>query len=342
MGRKPGAGAGRLSHVVMLVKERRMKRIGVLVMAYGSPETLDDVEPYFTHIRGGRRPSPAQVEALRERYRRIGGRSPLLAITQAQAAGLARALATARPETAFQVEVGMKHWHPFIAQAVGQLLAAGITGLVGIVMAPHYSRLSIETYHQAVRQALAAAGRADLPVALVERWGTHPLFIRLVARRVAEALQGWDARRTAVVFTAHSLPARIRADFDPYERELLISAALVATALGLPDWRLAYQSASHTGEPWLGPDILEVLDLLAASGTVRQVVVCPVGFVADHLEVLYDIDIEAQARATDLGLALRRTRSLNDDPLLIAALTDLALQAADRLPATGRTATAAS
>jgi ferrochelatase len=276
----------------------------VILMAYGSPPTADDVPEYFADIREGKPVSQAAIDELTERYRRIGGRSPLDEITEAQRAALEH-------ELGLPVFVGMKHWRPRIAAAVDAALAGGAETLVGLVLAPHYSRLSIAGYRERLEHALQ--DRAGL--VFVESWHDHPPFLDVLADRV----RGHDGH---VVFTAHSLPERILADGDPYRDQLLETARLVAERAGLSDWSFAFQSASATGEPWLGPDILEELDLLAANG-VRRVLVCPVGFVSDHLEILWDLDVEAREKAGELGLELERIESLNDDPAFIRALAEL-------------------
>jgi ferrochelatase len=276
----------------------------VVLMAYGSPSLAEDVRPYLEDIRGGRPVSDAAVEELAERYRRIGGRSPLDDVTEAQRAALER-------ELSVPVFVGMKHWHPRIAEAVESALAGGAGRIVGLVLAPHYSRLSIGEYRE--RLEAAVAGRAE--VVLVESWHDHPGFVDLVADRV----RGTDAW---VVFTAHSLPDRILDEGDPYRDQLHETSRLVAERAGLERWSFAFQSASPTGEPWLGPDILEELDRLHAAGE-RMVLVAPVGFVSDHLEILWDLDIEARDRAAELGLELHRIESLNDDPAFVRALAEL-------------------
>ena len=276
----------------------------VVLMAYGSPSLPEDVHPYLEDIRGGRPVSDGAVEELAERYLRIGGRSPLDELTEAQRAALER-------ELGVPVFVGMKHWHPRIAEAVERALAGGATRLVGLVLSPHYSRLSIGEYRERLESAVA--GRAE--VVLVESWHDQPGFLEVVADRV----RGTDAW---VVFTAHSLPERILAEGDPYREQLLETSRLVAERAGLEGWSFAFQSASSTGEPWLGPDVLEELDRLYAEG-VRKVLVAPVGFVSDHLEILWDLDIEARERAGWLGLELDRIQSLNDDPAFIRALAEL-------------------
>jgi ferrochelatase len=276
----------------------------VVLMAYGSPSRPEDVRPYLEDVRGGRPVSDAAVEELAGRYRRIGGRSPLDDVTEAQRAALER-------ELGVPVFVGMKHWRPRIAEAVEQALAGGATRIVGLVLAPHYSRLSIGQYRD--RLEAAAAGRAEL--VLVESWHDHEPFIDVLADRVL----GTDAW---VVFTAHSLPKRILGEGDPYRDELLETSRLVAERADLRRWSFAFQSASATGEPWLGPDVLEELERLHDAGEAK-VLVAPVGFVSDHLEILWDLDVEARERAQELGLELDRIDSLNDDPAFIHALATL-------------------
>jgi len=303
-----------------------MARIGVLLMAYGTPRSLEEVEAYYTHIRGGRPPSPEQVEALRERYCRIGGRSPLLEITMREAQALEARLARLSLGHSFCVRVGMRHAPPFIEEAVAGLLAEGVERLIALAMAPHFSRMSVGAYHAAVRRALVAHGAA-IPVVEIGGWGAHPLFVMAMAERLKEALEDLPEGETIVIFTAHSLPARLREEGDPYEVELLDSARRVARMLGWKRWRFAYQSISATGEPWLGPDLREVLEGIAKGREARHVVICPIGFVADHLEILYDLDVEAREAAQGWGLTFRRTRSLNDDPLLIECLAALVTEA---------------
>jgi ferrochelatase len=284
----------------------------VILMAYGSPATAEDVPAYLADIREGRPVSPEAIDELAERYRRIGGRSPLDEVTEAQRAALEKQLG-------LPVFVGMKHWRPRIADAVQVALAGGAKTLAGLVLAPHYSRLSIAAYRERLEAALR--GRAEL--VFVESWHDHGPFLDVLASRV----RGFDGQ---VVFTAHSLPERILRDGDPYRDQLLETARLVAERAGLAEWSFAFQSASATGEPWLGPDILEELDRLATNG-VRRVLVCPVGFVSDHLEILWDLDIEARERAGELGLELDRIESLNDDPAFVDALAGV-VQKALRVP----------
>jgi ferrochelatase len=280
----------------------------VVLMAYGSPARPEDVPAYLADIRGGRAVSPELVEKVTERYRRIGG-SPLNEITERQRAALGR-------ELELPVYVGMKHWRPWIADAAEQAVGGGAERVVGLVLAPHYSRMSIGGYRARLERALA--GRAEL--VLVESWHDHEPFLDAMADRV----RGTDAQ---VVFTAHSLPARIVEKGDPYRDQLLETARLVAERAGVERWSFAFQSASETGAPWLGPDILDELAELRAR-QVHDVLVAPIGFVADHLEILWDLDVEARDRARELGLAFERTPSLNDDPAFIRGLAELVRQVA--------------
>jgi ferrochelatase len=294
-------------------------RRAVLLMAYGTPASADQVADYFTHIRGGRRPPPEAIEHLRHRYERVGGGTPLLRITEEVRAKLERALDDRGDSR--RVYVGMRHWHPFIAETVKQMRDDGVRDVTAVAMAPHFSRMSIGAYEQAVRDAERDAG-ATFESRVVQRWHSEPEFIEMMAALVSRGLSAFPpAERDSVlaVFSAHSLPQRIREWGAPYEHELRASSAAVAARVGLSDWRFAWQSAGGTREPWLGPDILEYLEALAQEG-VRNVLQVPIGFVADHLEILYDIDVEAVEKARSLGMTLRRTELPNSSPDLIATL----------------------
>ena len=280
-------------------------------MAYGSPATEADIAAYYTHIRGGRPPSSEALEELTGRYRAIGG-SPLTEITRHQAAELAA-------RTGIPAFVGMKHAPPFIAQGAAEARRAGVERLVGLPLAPHYAGMSLGGY----RRALEAAW--DRELVFVPGFHDHPAFIRAVQRRLGEALANSHPDR--VFFTAHSLPARILGEGDPYQDQLLESCRLVAAGVRLPEWEFAFQSASQTVEAWLGPDLLEAVERSGA----RDVLVCPIGFVADHLEILYDLDVEAQAFAREKGIRIRRTRSFNASPGFIAALQEVVADALVRI-----------
>jgi ferrochelatase len=297
--------------------------VGVFLLAYGTPESLDDVEPYFTHIRGGRKPSPEAVANLRERYRLVGGRTPLKDLTFATADKLQARLDAEAPGR-YRVYVGMKHWHPFIAETMPHIAADGVRDVVALALAPHYSRMSVGGYRRYVDEANATLEQ-PLQITFIERWHDHPGFRRLIADRIvaARAELPPDLHDQALVlFSAHSLPERILSWNDPYPDELRESAAGIASLLGLTDWRLCYQSAGMTGEPWLGPDILDYLEELHSEG-VRAVVSAPFGFVAEHLEVLWDIDREAQDKAAELGMELRRIRMPNADDEFVDVLVSL-------------------
>jgi protoporphyrin/coproporphyrin ferrochelatase len=316
--------------------------LALLVMAYGTASGPDDVERYYTDIRGGRPPSRDHLEELRERYAAIGNRFPLLDITTAQADGLAEALVDAgvgdvRPY------LGMKHSPPFVPDAVDRMRRDGIERAVGIVMAPHWSGMSVETYIERVEQALAVdtGGDAGRPaVTFVREWFDHPAFLEFLADRVRTALERLPADAggaTRVLFSAHSLPVRSADDGSPrclrcradrcraactYAAELRLTADLVARRLGLDTFGIAWQSAGRTDEPWWGPPVEDEIRRAAKAG-FRAVVVCSAGFVSDHLEILYDLDIEARAVAEDAGLAFARTEMPNADPAFLAALVEV-------------------
>jgi len=275
----------------------------VVLMAYGSPERVSDVPAYYADIRGGRAIAPEHLADLVERYRRLGieDSNPLNEITERTRAALSE-------RTGLPVYTGMKHWTPHIADAAEEAIAEGADRIAGLVLAPHYSRLSIDGYRAQLERAVDR--RAELT--FIDSWHDQPLFIDVLANKV----RGTDAH---VVFTAHSLPARILEEGDPYEDQLLETSRLVAEAAGVRDWSFSFQSESPTGEPWLGPDILDHLAALHADG-VEQVLVCPVGFVSDHLEIRWDIDVEAQEKADALGMRLERIDMPNDDAAFISAL----------------------
>jgi protoporphyrin/coproporphyrin ferrochelatase len=290
------------------------ERHALLVMAYGTPRTLDEVEAYYTDIRRGRPPSPEHLQELTDRYRSIGGRSPLLEITSAQARGLSE-------RVGIPAFVGFKHVSPFIPDAVWAMAADGVTHAIGLVLAPHFSRMSVGDYERRARRGAQDVGWTG-ELDMIDSWHLEPGYIELLASRVSESLASLprESRTNAVtVFTAHSLPERILHTNDPYPDQLRETAAAVAERVGLQRWTVAWQSAGLTGDEWLGPDILEVIEELAGRG-VPGIVACPCGFVADHLEVLYDIDIEARELADKLGVALVRTASPNDDPAFLDML----------------------
>lgn len=303
--------------------------IGILLMAYGGPDSLDDVEPYLLDIRGGRPTSPELVEEIKERYALIGGRSPLLVMTRAQAAALEDQL-NVEGDARFRAYVGMRHWQPRIKEAVAQLAGDGIKQALALVMAPHYSRMSTGAYFERLDEAIRDLG-ADIAITRIESWHDHPGLIDSLTEKGADALRRFarDGSRSLpkVIFTAHSLPARILDSGDPYDTQLRETASLLAERLGLPfdRWLFCYQSAGRSSEPWLGPPIEDVIVELTRAGEKRLLVV-PIGFVCDHVEVLYDIDIESRQLAEAHGARLERSESLNTSPAFIAALADLVKQ----------------
>lgn len=293
-----------------------MGDFAVLVMAYGTPADLTEVEAYYTDIRHGRPPPPEQVEELIARYRAIGGKSPLLEISRAQTRGLQERLGV-------PCFLGQKHAAPFIKDALAAAAATGADRLVGLVLAPHYSAMSIGDYERRARRAAAEVGWTGT-FDMIQSWHTEPGYIAFLAREIRAARRRLPSphesrNRHTVLFTAHSLPARILQANDPYPEQLRTTAELVARAAEVAEWRIAWQSAGRTADAWLGPDITEVVPELARN-SVTELVVCPCGFVADHLEVLYDVDIEAKQVAELVGVSLVRTRAPNDNPEFLDAL----------------------
>ncbi|HET9938258.1 MAG TPA: ferrochelatase [Gaiella sp.] len=295
--------------------------IGVLVMAYGGPASLDEIPGYLADIRHGRPTPRAVVDEITENYRAIGGRSPLLEVSRRQVDALAEELGDD-----FRCYLGMRHWSPWIEEVVGEMVNDGIERAVSLVLAPHFSALSVARYQQKVADGLELYhGRID--VEHVPSYHDASGLVEAFAARVEDGLSRWpeaDRGRVQVVFSAHSLPERVLASGDPYGEQCLETARLVAARARLDDdsWSWAYQSAGRTPEPWAGPDLGEHLEELAAQG-VRDVVSVPVGFVSDHVEVLFDIDHKAAAVAAGLGMRLERPPSLNDDPLFIATLAEV-------------------
>lgn len=290
-----------------------MSAIGVVLMAYGTPRDRSEIAAYYTDIRRGRPPTDDQLADLTRRYDAIGGTSPLTAITEAQGRALADRLEALAPGR-YAVTLGFKHAAPKIEEAVAEVAAPA---LVGLVLAPHYSAASVGEYH---RRASTAAGPTGATYTAIDSWATEPAFVEFLATDLDRRLAAMPAR-TRVVFTAHSLPEWVVRGGDPYADEVRATAEAVAARLDLGDrWTTAWQSAGRTADAWLGPDVLDVISELGDDPGVDGVVVCACGFVSDHLEVLYDLDIEAAGRAAGCGLAFARTASVNDDPGVIAAL----------------------
>jgi ferrochelatase len=289
---------------------------GVLLMAHGTPAAPSEIAPFYTRIRRGSPPTPEQLAELEGRYASIGGVSPLALRTAAQVDAV-RAELEARAPGRYVVAFGAKHTDPLIEESAILLGGAGLERVIGLVLTPHGSSLGSQEY---LDRAEAALG--PTPFVPVAPWYAHPSLVALLAARVQDARRAVTGR-TKVIFTAHSLPQRIRETGDTYAEQLAESARLVATAAGLDEWIVAWQSAGRTPEPWLGPDVRDVVRDLAAERLADTVVVCPVGFVTDHLEVLYDLDVELASVAAAVGLGYTRTASLNDDPAFIATLADL-------------------
>lgn len=299
-------------------------KTGVLVMAYGTPSSPEAIEPYYTRIRHGRAPTQELLDDLTRRYQAIGGISPLRERTDAQVNGIREQLEALAPGR-FDVRFGSKYEPPLLEEPAASFAAEGFERVVGLVLAPHSSSMSTDQYMD------RAASQLDgVDFVAIGEWWNFPGFAELIARRVSSALTTIPAERrerALVLFSAHSLPERILANGDTYPDQLRASASDVAKVVGTSNWDIAWQSAGRTPEPWIGPDILDVLRTKAAEG-VTDIVSCPIGFVSDHLEVLFDIDIEAQGVAHEVGLNLVRTASLNDDADFMRLLAEVVLSRA--------------
>jgi len=286
-----------------------MSKTGVLLMAHGTASSLEDMPEYLRLVRGGRPPSDELVREMRENYGAIGGRSPLTELTEAQADALGARLGPEIP-----VAAGMRNWHPFIKDALPRLAAAGVTRVIGIPMAPQFSTLSVQKYIDAANAALPAGVEFEA----VESFHTHPLLLDAFSERIQAAQPKPDE---AIIFTAHALPVRVIEAGDRYADEVAATAAGVAARAGITKYDCAFQSAGRTPEPWIGPDLAKVID--DRSVNIRRFLVVPIGFVCDHTEILFDIDVQASQIAREFSTTLRRTESLNTSPLFISTLEDL-------------------
>jgi ferrochelatase len=300
--------------------------LGVLFMAYGGPNSLDELSGYLADIRHGRPTTPAVLKEITDNYRQIGGRSPLLEITRRQVESVSASLNPPGEPARFKCYLGMRHWAPWIEETVRDMLEDGIARAVSLVLAPHYSQMSIAKYHAKIETGLEMY-RGHIEFEHIVSYHTAPGYVQALAKRVRDGLSRWPESQwetVHVIFSAHSLPARILSTGDPYDSQLRETAKLVAQRAGLPEkrWSWSYQSAGRTPEPWLGPQIEDHLLDLAGRG-VRDVICLPIGFVSDNVEILYDIDIQAQQVACAHGMRLERPPALNDDPLFIAALAEL-------------------
>ena len=292
--------------------------IGLLVMAYGGPNSLEEVEPYLLDVRGYRSTSQEIIHEVRNRYREIGGRSPIFEQTQEQASALELALNTNGQQ--FKAFVGMRHWHPYIKETLTEMQMLGIQCAVGLVMAPHYSRMSIEAYYKKVAEA-----ESSIEIAPIYEWHLLPGYIDALVSRLREALQRFPAdvrAQVPVIFSAHSLPERILDWNDPYPEQLRATVNAVMERLEIQPYDFAYQSAAISNEPWLGPDVSVLIKRFASQGQ-KNIISCPIGFVCEHVEVLYDIDIVYQNLARSLGVRLERIEMVNTAPQMIAGLAEL-------------------
>jgi len=298
-----------------------MSKKAVLMLAYGTPDSVDGMACYLWDIRGGRPMSQEFIDEFKHRYSLIGGKSPLTALTYDQAKKTGQGLAERGYD--LPVYVGMRHWSPWIKDAIGQMYIQGIEEAVAIVMAPHYSKMSIGKYWDKINEAQAEVG-STIKFSFVDAWYQQPKFLQAVEAHIRAGLEKFPAaerEQVKIVFTAHSLPARLTKMGDPYDDQLQDNARIVAERLGQVDWMFSYQSAAETGEPWLGPQIEEVVVDLAQQG-YKHMLVAPIGFVCDHVEILYDLDIEAKKLAEAHNIRLERIESMNSDPLFIGAVAD--------------------
>jgi len=304
--------------------------IAVLLMAYGGPDKLEDVEPYLLDVRGHRATPAHIVDEVRHRYQLIGGRSPIRERTQAQAQALVEALK--RQAGDFRLFVGMRHWHPFLAEALDQILEAGLQRIVGLVLAPHYSRLSVEAYYDRLQEAIdQKAARVEL--AAIHSWKLDPGFLTSLEQRIQAGLQAFDEQvrpQVHLVFTAHSLPERILEWDDPYPNELAATYQALRQRFSDQPAHFAYQSAAMTPEPWLGPDAGDLMEQLIRAGEAEAFLVVPIGFVSEHVEILYDIDIEFKQRVQAAGGVLRRIEMPGASPPLMDSLAQLIVGRAEQ------------
>lgn len=323
-------------------------KYAVFLLAYGAPTSLDEVEGFVMDIRGGRPTPPELIEEIRERYALIGGRSPLLELTSDQAEALETLLNTPdedepQPDNPaqFKVYLGMRHWFPYIHDTMSELVQDGLKDVVALCMTPYFSEMTVGAYVRKFQEA-QAAHHADLNVSYVKNWHTHPLYIEAITEKVRAALARFpeEARnQVQIVFTAHSLPAAVIERGDPYDQHLKETSRLIIERLEMgaaqtpplsERWQFCYQSAGAKQVVWLGPDLNDVLVSLAEAGH-KHILVAPIGFLTDHVEILYDLDIECANLALEIGVDLKRTDSLNSSPLLISALADVVKQATGEL-----------
>lgn len=301
------------------------KKMGLLVMAYGTPYKEEDIEPYYTHIRRGRPPAPEQLQNLKDRYEAIGGISPLAHITDKQAAALGDCLNDIQDDIEFTVYIGLKHITPFVEEAVEQMDKDGIKEAVSIVLAPHYSSFSVQSYNDRAKEEAAKHG---ITVTSVESWYQQPKFIEFWSTKIRDTFDSMSEQQRAkacLVVSAHSLPEKIKEKGDPYPDQLAETAKMVAEAAGVDTYAVGWQSEGQTGEPWLGPDVQDLTRELHEQRGYEAFVYTPVGFISDHLEVLYDNDYECKVVCDEVGAAYYRPEMPNTDPLFIHAMADAVL-----------------
>ena len=302
------------------------KKMGLLVMAYGTPYTEEDIEPYYTHIRHGRRPADELIEDLKSRYRAIGGISPLAEITKSQAEKLTKHLNRVQNKVEFQLFIGLKHIHPFIEDAVKEMHKEGITEAVSIVLAPHYSTFSIKGYNERAKKTADKLG--GIQIVSVDQWYDEPKFIDFWVNQLKatiEKMPGEERNHSVVIFSAHSLPEKILQAGDPYPDQLAMTAKLIAEKAGIDAYAVGWQSAGQTAEPWLGPDVQDLTKDLHKEKGYKAFIYCPIGFVAEHLEVLFDNDTECQIVCEEIGASYYRPEMPNDHDQFIEALANVIL-----------------
>ncbi|WP_163971319.1 ferrochelatase [Oceanobacillus halotolerans] len=301
------------------------KKLGLLVMAYGTPYKEEDIEPYYTHIRHGRKPSEEALQDLKDRYKAIGGISPLAKITEQQAKALEESLNASQDEYEFHMYIGLKHIHPFIEDAVGKMAKDGIEEAVSIVLAPHYSTFSVKSYNNRANEEAAKHG---ITIQSVESWYNEPGFIKYWAdelEKVYEKMSAEEREKAVLIVSAHSLPEKILQDGDPYPKQLEETAKLIAEKAGIENYELGWQSEGNTPDPWLGPDVQDLTRDLFEQKGYQSFVYAPVGFIADHLEVLYDNDYECKVVCDDIGANYYRPEMPNVHPQFIDTLKDVVL-----------------
>ncbi|MBM7643833.1 ferrochelatase [Scopulibacillus daqui] len=303
------------------------QRIGLLVMAYGTPYKPEDIEPYYTHIRHGRRPSDEHLEDLKQRYQSIGGTSPLAKITKDQAEGLERRLNECQSDYEFKVYIGLKHIHPFIEDAVKSMHEDGIKKAVSLVLAPHFSKFSVQSYNQRAKETAEKIGGPE--IISIESWYKEPKFIQFWADQIHHTFKDIpesEQEQAVVIFSAHSLPEKMINQDDPYPAQLEETAKLISEKAHIKHWALGWQSAGNTPDPWIGPDVQDLTRDLYEHEGYKIFIYCPVGFVAEHLEVLYDNDYECKAVTDELGARYYRPEMPNAHPKFIDALATVVLK----------------